>query len=228
MDTTLHKINLSNGKQVSWEEFSSWSPKKQNNAINPPALGNRMTLEKCIEIAKRQRSFYSNGDSRPRRTGSVNKSSKSVTTPTGVFESINAVACAYGVSRDQVCKWIKKDKPQQFYFSNTSHTPQTSRKMRRAVLTPQGRFPTMTDAALHFGVDYQTIKAWINGTGRHAGEFHFVESLPTDVKCKKTKKVMTPQGEFDSLKSASAALGIASYKLSRWVKRKKDDVYYLV
>jgi len=28
---------------------------------------------------------------------------------------------------------------------------------RKAVLTPQGRFPTMTAAALHYGVDYQTV-----------------------------------------------------------------------
>jgi hypothetical protein len=221
-------VTLSNGKQVPWEEFSNWTPKKQQNAINPPAKGNRMTFEKCIEISKLQRSFYSNGDPRPRRTGSANKSSKSVMTPRGEFVNINAVASAYGVTREEICKWIKKDRPQEFYFSNKSQCAQKSPKKRRAVLTPNGYFPTMAAAALHFGVDYQTIKAWINGTGRHAGEFHFVESLAADIKCKNTKRVMTPQGEFDSLKSASATLGIDPSKLSRWVKRKKDDVYYLV
>jgi len=86
----------------------------------------------------------------------------------------------------------------------------------------------MAAAALYFGVDYQTIKAWINGKGRHAGEFHFVDNLAVDVKCKNAKKVMTPKGEFNSLKIASLSLGIPPYTLSRWVKRKKDDAYYLV
>lgn len=189
MNASNHMVTLANGTQVSWEEFSNWSPKKQNNAINPPAKVNRMSLEKCIEISKRQRIFFSKGDPRPRRTGSVNKSSKSVTTPTGVFESIKATARAYGVTVEQVRKWIKKDKPKEFYFSNASHYSEKCLKIPRAVLTPQGRFPSMASAALHFGVDYQTIKAWINGTGRHAGEFHFVESLPTDVKCKKPKRL---------------------------------------
>ena len=228
MDTTMHMVTLANGNQVSWDEFSNWTPKKQNNAMNPPAKGNRMTLEKCIEISKRQRSFYSNGDPRPRRIGSVNKSSKSVITPNGEFESINAVAIHYAVSREEVCKWIKKYKPTEFYFANKSLCEQQSSKKRRAVLTPHGNFPSMAAAALHFGVDYQTIKAWINGTGRHAGEFHFVDNLAVDVKCKNTKKVMTPKGEFNSLKIASLSLGIAPYTLSRWIKRKKDDAYYFV
>ena len=51
MDTTMHMVTLANGNQVSWDEFSNWTPKKQNNAMNPPAKGNRMTLEKCIEFS---------------------------------------------------------------------------------------------------------------------------------------------------------------------------------
>lgn len=228
MNTTSHMVSLANGKQVPWNEFSNWTSKKQNNAMNPPAKGNRMSLEKCIEISKNQRSFYSNGDPRPRRTGKANMSSKSVMTPNGEFESINAVASHYAVSREEVCKWIKKTKPTEFYFSiPTENTTQIS-KQRRAVLTPQGRFPTMSAAAAHFGVDYQTVKAWINGKGRYAGEFRYCESNGTDIKCSNTKKVMTPLGSFDSLKTASAILGVEAYKLSRWVKRKKDGNYYLI
>ena len=85
--------------------------------MNPPAKGNRMSLEKCIEIAKNQRYFYSNDDPRPKKTGKANMSSKSVITPNGEFESINAVASHYAVSRQEVCKWIKKTKPTEFYFS---------------------------------------------------------------------------------------------------------------
>lgn len=50
MNTTSHMVSLANGKQVPWNEFSNWTSKKQNNAMNPPAKGNRMSLEKCIEI----------------------------------------------------------------------------------------------------------------------------------------------------------------------------------
>ncbi len=228
MDTTMHMVTLANGNQVSWDEFSNWTPKKQNNAMNPPAKGNRMTLEKCIEISKRQRSFYSNGDPRPRRIGSANKSSKSVITPNGEFESINAVAIHYAVSREEVFKWIRKTKPTEFYFSiPTGNTTQIS-KSRRAVMTPKGRFPTMSAAAIHFGVDYQTIKAWINGTGRYAGEFYFCESDTSDIKCKNTKRVMTPVGPFESIRAASNILEIAEGKISRWAKRKKDGVYYFI
>ena len=228
MDTSTRMVTLANNGEVSWDEFSNWSSKKQNNSMNPPAKGNRMSVEKCAEIAKRQRNFYINGDPRARRTGIANKSSKSVMTPKGEFVSMNAVASAYGVTREEVCKWIKKDIPKEFYFSNRSQCAQQSPKKRQAVLTPHGHFPTMAAAALHFGVDYQTIKAWINGTGRYAGEFHFVDNLAVDIKCKNVKKVMTPKGEFNSLKVASLSLGISPSKLSRWVKRKKDDAYYLV
>ena len=95
-------------------------------------------------------------------------------------------------------------------------------------MTPKGRFPTMSAAAIHFGVDYQTIKAWINGTGRYAGEFHFCESDTSDIKCKNTKRVMTPVGSFESIRAASNILEIAEGKISLWAKRKKDGVYYFI
>ena len=226
MITENQIVTISNGKQVPWDEFSSWSSKKQNNALNPPAKGNRMTLEKCIEISIRQRASYSAGDLRPRRIGINNKSSKKVMTPNGEFESINAVASFYCVTRGEVCKWIKKSKSTEFYFSNPSDKSVKVSTTRKAVLTPQGRFPTMTAAALHYGVDYQTVKAWIDGTGRYAGQFKFTENFGTDIQCKNNKKVMTPQGEFESLKQAAKALGIEAGKISRWAKRRKDGEYY--
>ena len=84
----------------------------------------------------------------------------------------------------------------------------------------------MSAAAAHFGVDYQTVKAWINGKGRYTGEFRYCESNVTATKCSNNKRVMTPQGEFDSLKAASFLLGIDPSRLSRWVKRKKDGTDY--
>jgi transposase len=228
MESTNKMVTLANGKQVHWDEFSNWSSKKQNNSMNPPAKGVRMSLEKCADISKRQRDFYSNGDHRPRRTGKANKSSKSVITPNGKFESINAVARHYAVSRDDVCKWIKKVKPTEFYFSTPYEKSAQISMSRQAVMTPEGRFPTMSGAAIHFGVDYQTIKAWINGTGRYAGKFHFCESDTSDIKCKNTKRVMTPVGPFESIRAASNILGIAEGKISRWAKRKKDGVYYFI
>jgi hypothetical protein len=51
---------------------------------------------------------------------------------------------------------------------------------------------------------------------------------PSDIKSSNTKKVMTPLGPFDSLKTASAILGVEAYKLSRWVKRNKDGTYYFI
>ena len=228
MDATTHMVTLDNGRQIDWNEFSNWSSKKQNNSMNPPAKGNRMTEEKCAEIAKRQRNFYSNGDPRPRRTGKENKSSKSVITPDGEFESINAVARHYAVSRQEVCKWIKKTKKSTFYFLIPAEKSLLPSKKPRAVSTPQGRFPTMSAAAFHFGVDYQTIKAWINGTGRYAGKFHFCESNTADIKCRNTKRVMTPIGQFDSIKAASTVLGIERGTISRWAKRNKDCAYYFI
>jgi hypothetical protein len=149
-------------------------------------------------------------------------------TPNGEFESINAVASYYAVARGEVCKWIKKTKPTEFYFSTPSkNTPRISNQ-RRAILTPQGRFPTMSAAAVHFDVDYQTVKAWINGKGRYAGKFHYCESSTDDIKCSNSKKVMTPIGQFDSIKAASTVLGIERGKISRWAKRNKDCAYYFI
>lgn len=51
----LNKVKLANGTEVTWEEFSKWSPQKQHNSLLPPSLGRKATKKESENRSKAQK-----------------------------------------------------------------------------------------------------------------------------------------------------------------------------
>ena len=87
----------------------------------------------------------------------------------------------------------------------------------RKVLTPEGEFCSIKEAANHYNTTGKTIRAWID-----SGKAGFKYLSPKPIKKSpnlangnqfKSKAVLTPEGRFKSMKECSDALGISLHTL---------------
>jgi hypothetical protein len=132
MDTTLHMVTLCNGKQVSWDEFCTWSAYQQRT-IKPS-----------------------------KNTGLNNGSSRPVMTPAGKFDSIIEACRFYGVTRTFLAYRLKSKKFPDFYFLTTCAIPKHDKNNGpKAVITPLGRFNSIKSAADQYCVTEAVMKNFI-------------------------------------------------------------------
>lgn len=79
----------------------------------------------------------------------------------------------------------------------------------RAVLTPNGRFPTLTGAAKAFGVSKDVMSTWI----RKSKTDHFRFEHDGNNHAMQNKMIITPEGRFTSLREAGNHFGISAEAL---------------
>ena len=222
MNTTTNMITLANGKQVLWDDFSAWSPRRQRNALKPrPDYKNQSCIEFSISRANSQRKSIEAGTkSITRNCGCKNGQSRAVLTPDGEFPTIRATARHYGVGIGVIDKWIKHSKKDQFKFK----IPLTEAKVRgiagipKAVLTPKGLFRSIQSAADHYGVGRRVIHNWINT--KRFGNFSYAERSEQTT-TSSAKPVTTPAGFFISQKMAANHYGVNPRTIGQWVKEGK-------
>lgn len=96
----------------------------------------------------------------------------------------------------------------------------------RAVITPQGQFPSITAAAQHYAVTGNTMKDWITKT--RADRFRFVNEMTKDEISKRSclpKPVMTPDGRFPSIKAAAEHYQVGIRTIKTWIRGMRADEF---
>lgn len=121
----LDTITLTNGEEISWEEFSLWSERKQKTNLIPKSKETRekirnSTIERWSDDEYRARI-------RNKLVGRIHsddtklKLSKlggtGIMTPKGKFPSIRAASRAFNVSDSAIRNWLWKSKTEEFYIA---------------------------------------------------------------------------------------------------------------
>lgn len=103
----------------------------------------------------------------------------------------------------------------------------------KQVISPDGlTFESRKKAAEYYGVDITTIhnwlkdssKPWIKGASVKQPNKYNIAQHTEAMK----RPIMTPQGEFDSVKAASIAYNVVHGTINYWLKTKPTEFYYLI
>jgi len=121
----LEKIILANGKEISWEEFSLWSERKQETNLIPKSKETKAKMRKAS--ADRWKNEEYKAKIKEKLVGRVysddsklkmsNLGGTGIMTPKGKFPSIRAASRAFNVSDTAVRNWLWKSKTDQFYIA---------------------------------------------------------------------------------------------------------------
>ena len=108
-------------------------------------------------------------------------------------------------------------------------------RWQRRVMTPLGEFASIKLASEAYGVRGQTIHWWIERS-RKPG-FHFLDpmltktarnlNIPSQSGMKSARPVMTPDGEFPTMRAAAEHYGVIRESIRNWLKRKPESFYLL-
>ena len=169
-----HLVKLSNGSEVTWDEFSTWRGSRQTTALR----GKRLP----VDFGRKRSDIMNRGYAQ----GTIDKSKwqRRVMTPSGEFASIKLAADAYGVLGQTIHWWIEKSRKPGFYFldpmlpkarKNLNTASKAGMKSARPIMTPAGAFPTMRAAADHYGVIKDSIRNWLK---RKPESFYLLKQEP--------------------------------------------------
>jgi len=222
LDTSTHMVSLANGQQVPWDEFSTWASHKQRNNLKSPAdFKNWRSLDYYIKLANSQRKSIDSGKKKiTRNCGASSGMARAVITPRGEFPSIRAAALSYGVDISTLGNWIKNTKKDHFKykFPLTGAQTRAISGIPKAISTPDGIFPSIQSAATHYGVGLQVIKTWIRS--RRFGNFSYAE-LSEIKTTSSARPVNTPDGRFNSLRSAANHYRVQTGTICKWIEKGK-------
>lgn len=170
------KVKLFNGSEVSWDEFATWSSRRQLMNLTPTSENIAYGLEHSQKMREIVKQSYKDGTRKLNwNYGAKNGMSKSIMTPAGEFPCLSAAGRYYKVSAAKLKEWLL-NMPSEFFYTNpkvANGAKEYSRK-GRAIGTPDGVFPSIKAAARHFNVGERTIKTWIRRM--RADEFRYIES----------------------------------------------------
>ena len=217
-----HMVQLVNGAEVSWEEFSSWSKNRQSANLVPLSYEVKKARHEVLIINNSARNYEVN-------TNFSSSTARGVKTPIGICKSVAEAGLLNGVCANTVINWIKKGKEG---FSYTSppilrKTPAHAKKSVRresikAVLTPDGRFPNVKAVADYYGIHKNGIYERIRKDSYP--EFRYDPSNQSV-----TSSVITPKGSFASVGDAAKAYQMSAQAMrqrlnsSTWVDFKYAD-----
>ena len=99
----------------------------------------------------------------------------------------------------------------------------------KAVMSPDGEFPTLSAACLHYNVSGVKLRKWMRDMPK---DFFFV--IPDDdgdankVKGRRLKAVSTPDGIFPSINSAARHFNVGARTIKTWVRKMRADEFKYV
>lgn len=184
-----HKVKLANGTEISWEEFSTWSFKRQQSGLIPSLrLGVKQNNPETWHDAmkcKIGRSWGSHTDAHKKHISSI--FSKPVMTPNGEFNArkdlVLRVAMemnwSYATAKTRVVEWFR-DYPDRYYYveSCAQSRPKSdelkeklSKLNSKPIQTPKGVFRNCKLAAQAYGVSSATLYYWV--TKSKTDEFYY-------------------------------------------------------
>ena len=171
----IREVTLRNGNKVSWDDFARWSGHRQRMALDPPTYHVSWDPDHSEKMSRIVKKSYETGTRRLNwHFGAKNGQSRAVVTPAGEFGSIAEAARYYQVRGEVLRMWIRDPDKPEFRFV-AEEDPEKRARLRpgaRSVRTPDGIFPSINAAAMHYGVGRRTIKTWIRGM--RASEFSYV------------------------------------------------------
>lgn len=167
---------------------------------------------------------------RKKSMGSNHSLSRRIHTPLGWFGSVREAARAIGVSHPVISKRARSRQIQhKAYFYEGEEDRECNEHSRRGkhrgkkVVTPRGVFNSVREAGAAFGLYHSTISKWIRAG---VNGFSYVEECAA-TPVTPSKKVHTPLGWFDSVKSAAEAENAPGpWTISYKCKTKVKDYYY--
>ena len=98
----------------------------------------------------------------------------------------------------------------------------------KAVMSPDGEFPTLSATCLHYKVSRDKLREWMRDMPK---DFFFVNpdgSGETKVKGRRLKAVSTPDGIFPSINSAARHFNVGARTIKTWVRKMRVDEFKYV
>ena len=98
----------------------------------------------------------------------------------------------------------------------------------KAVMSPDGEFPTLSAACLHYKVSRDKLREWMRDMPK---DFFFVNpdgGGETKVQGQRLKAVSTPDGIFPSINSAARHFNVGSRTIKTWVRKMRADEFKYV
>ena len=98
----------------------------------------------------------------------------------------------------------------------------------KAVMTPDGEFPTRSAACSHYKVSRDKFRKWMRDMPK---DFFFVNPYDVDttkVKGRRLKAVSTPDGIFPSINSAARHFNVGARTIKTWVRKMRADEFKYV
>jgi hypothetical protein len=158
----LNTVKLINGTEVSWEEFSRWSVKKQRANLVKPNLPSKKEMSKLIKEGRRKAGLYDK--SRPQAVVVVQGG---FSCPYGLFPSramaIKAAASLGLKNAQRKFGDLCKTEPQNYYYLN-GRRKSNGKSKARAIKTPFGTFPNVKACAESLGVTCDRIYKRVKGS----------------------------------------------------------------
>ena len=98
----------------------------------------------------------------------------------------------------------------------------------KAIVTPDGMFPSVKEAAAHYKIDAKTIRLWIL---ERSEEFFWANPRDTSAETLRRKKggiaVNTPEGQFQTIKAAALHFNVSERTIKTWIRgMRKDEFSY--
>lgn len=158
----LDKVKLLNGTEVTWEEFSRWSVKKQRANLIKPNLPSKEEMSRLIREGRRKAGLYDES-----RTQAVVVVQGGFSCPYGLFPSramaIKAAASMGLKNAQRKFGNLCKTEPQNYYYLNGRRKTSSISKAR-AINTPFGIFPNVKACAESLGVTCDRIYKRVKGS----------------------------------------------------------------
>lgn len=192
------------------------------------------------ETEKDKKHYFSKGD---------NNVSRKVITPKGEFSTVKEASKALKISEATLkrkiyditnkefkfAKELPRDKSR--YFDGSEKKKERTLAKTRAVITPKGRFESLSIASEAYGMGVDVLRRYVFNTAYP--EFKYEKEEPRDKEKyfhkvipkafqKQTVFVRTPKGDFDSIKLAADAYGIEWHQMNRMVGSKSHPDFHKI
>ncbi len=98
----------------------------------------------------------------------------------------------------------------------------------KAIKTPDGEFPSLSSACLHYKVSRVKLREWISAL---PNDFFFVnpdDVVTSKVICRNLKAVSTPEGIFPSINSAARHFNVGARTIKTWIRKMRADEFKYV
>jgi len=180
---------------------------------------------------------------------SLTDAPRKIITPLGEFANLKLATKAIGIAEATLKRLIYDTTNTSFRYAverqedaNKKFDGKARKKERilqktRAVITPKGRFESLSIASEAYGMGVDVLRRYVFNTAYP--EFKYEKEEPRDKEKyfhkimpkafqKQTVFVRTPKGDFDSIQLAANAYGIEWHQMNRMVGSKLHSEFYKI